>query len=91
MIFNIYGTYSLYQLLGWALVFVGLIVCNELARRTKIGGIIFFLAIPACLTIYFVILTIWGKVDPNSWAASNWTFTKMNSWFHYAKLYAATA
>lgn len=61
MIFNIYGTYSLYQLLGWVLVFVGLIVCNELARRTKIGGIIFFLAIPACLTIYFVILTIWGK------------------------------
>ena len=47
MIFNIYGTYSLYQLLGWVLVFVGLIVCNELARRTKIGGIIFFLAIPA--------------------------------------------
>lgn len=37
MIFNIYGTYSLYQLLGWVLVFVGLIVCNELARRTKIG------------------------------------------------------
>lgn len=91
MIFNIYGTYSLYQLLGWVLVFVGLIVCNELARRTKIGGIIFFLAIPACLTIYFVILTVWGSVDSNSWAASNWTFTKMNSWFHYAKLYAATA
>ena len=79
MIFNIYGTYSLYQLLGWVLVFVGLIVCNELARRTKIGGIIFFLAIPACLTIYFVILTVWGSVDSNSWAASNWTFTKMNS------------
>ena len=91
MLFNIYGSYSLMQLLGWVLVFVGLIVCNELARRTKIGGCIFFLGIPGVLTIYFIVLTIWGHADPNSWAASNWTFTKMNSWFHYAKLYAATA
>ena len=91
MVFNIYGELSYMQLLGWVLVFVGLIVCNELARRTKVGGITFFIGIPALLTIYFIVLTIWGNADPNSWAASNWTFTKMNSWFHYAKLYAATA
>ena len=91
MLFNIYGEFSYMQLIGWALAFCGLVVCNELARRTKTGGIIFFLGIPAALTIYFIVLTIWGNLDPNSWAASNWTFTKMNSWFHYAKLYAATA
>ncbi len=79
------------QLIGWVLAFVGLIVCNEIARRTKIGGIIFFFVIPGLLTLYFIMINIWGNVDPNSWAASNWTFTKMNSWFHYAKLYAATA
>lgn len=91
MFFNVYGSLSLYQLIGWALVFVGLIVCNELARRTKIGGIIFFLGIPGVLTLYFIILNIWAVCDPTSWAAQNWTYTKMNSWFHYAKLYAATA
>lgn len=25
------------------------------------------------------------------WALNNPTYTHMNSWFHYAKLYAATA
>lgn len=58
MLFNIYGDQSYLQLIGWALVFVGLIVCNELARRTKTGGIIFFLGIPGLLTIYFIVLTI---------------------------------
>lgn len=90
MFFNVYGSLSLYQLIGWALAFVGLIVCNELARRTKIGGIIFFLVIPGLLTLYFIVLNIWANVDSSSWAAQNWTYTKMNSWFHYAKLYAAT-
>ena len=33
MLFQIYGEHSLYQLLGWVLVFVGLIVLNEIARR----------------------------------------------------------
>ena len=39
MLFQIYGEHSLYQLLGWVLVFVGLIVLNEIARRSKAGGI----------------------------------------------------
>lgn len=27
-----------FQLLGWVMVFVGLIVLNEFARRSKVGG-----------------------------------------------------
>lgn len=35
MLFQIYGENAGFQLLGWALVFVGLIAANELARRSK--------------------------------------------------------
>ena len=35
MLFQIYGETAGFQLLGWLLVFVGLIVANEIARRTK--------------------------------------------------------
>ena len=44
----------MWQLLGWVLVFAGLIIMNEVARRTKVGGGICFFAIPAGLTIYFI-------------------------------------
>ena len=39
MLFQIYGENAGWQLFGWLLVFVGLILVNELARRTKQGGI----------------------------------------------------
>ena len=42
MFFHLYEGLSGYQLIGWVLVFVGLVVANELARRTKAGGIFFF-------------------------------------------------
>ena len=51
MLFQIYGEHSFYQLLGWVLVFVGLIVLNEIARRSKAGGIALFLAVPAALSV----------------------------------------
>lgn len=38
MLFQIYGENAGYQLLGWLMVFVGLIVLNEVARRSKAGG-----------------------------------------------------
>ena len=38
MLFQIYGDNAMYQLLGWVLVFAGLVICNEIARRTKAGG-----------------------------------------------------
>ena len=71
-------------------VLIGLILFNEFARRTKFGGIITFLAIPLALTVYF--LAIWiGVRNGSQWALENQTHVYMQGWFHYAKLYAATA
>ena len=65
-------------------------LANEFARRTKKGGIICFLILPAVLTVYFIAIYI-GAAMQAEWALTNPTYTHMNSWFHYAKLYAATA
>ena len=75
---------NLWQILGWCLVFAGLIVMNELGRRTKVGGMIIFVIIPAILTIYFILahFNMFG-------GASNPTVAYMDGWFHYFKLYAA--
>lgn len=43
MLFQIYGDMAGWQLLGWVMVFVGLVVMNEIARRTKAGGIFLLL------------------------------------------------
>lgn len=72
------------QLLGWVLVFAGLVILNEIGRRTKIGGIVIFVIIPAILTIYFI-----GIQAGLFGGHSNQTYEYMNGWFHYAKLYAA--
>jgi len=90
MLFQIYGETAGFQLLGWLLVFVGLILANEFARRTKVGGIICFLAIPAALTVYFISIYV-GAAMGAEWALNNPTYVYMNGWFHYFKLYAATA
>ena len=88
MLFQIYGEGAIYQLLGCVLVFAGLVICNELARRSKFGGLLFFIIIPIALTIYFVAIQI-GAAQGASWALNNTTYRYMNGWFHYAKLYAA--
>ncbi|MBD5532643.1 MAG: hypothetical protein HDQ98_10690 [Lachnospiraceae bacterium] len=90
MIFQIYDGRTLWQLLGWVMVFAGLILMNEIARRTKIGGMVCFFAIPAVLTIYFIAIYV-GAAMGAEWALNNQTYVHMNSWFHYAKLYAALA
>ena len=90
MLFQIYGETAMYQLLGFVLVFTGLVLANEFARRTKTGGIICFLVLPAALTVYFIAIAIGARAGAE-WALNNQTYTNMNSWFHYAKLYAATA
>ncbi len=90
MLFQIYGDGAGWQLLGWVLVFVGLILANEIARCTKIGGIACFLILPAILTVYFIAIYV-GAARGAEWALNNQTYVHMNSWFHYAKLYAATA
>ena len=90
MLFQIYGDTALWQLLGWALVFTGLVLANEIARRSKAGGIFFFLVLPAALSVYFIVINVAAAKGVN-WAVNNDTVVHMNSWFHYAKLYAATA
>lgn len=85
MLFQIYGSTAGTQLLGWILVFVGLVVLNEIARRTKVGGLAIFVVIPIILTVYFIIAACGGFGG-----ASNPTMAYMNGWFHYFKLYAAT-
>ena len=90
MLFQIYGDNTVWQLLGWILVFAGLILMNELARRSKTGGIFCFLILPAVLTVYFVAIYV-GAAMGADWALHNQTYLHMTSWFHYAKLYAATA
>lgn len=89
MLFQIYGETAGFQLLGWLMVFVGLILANEFARRTKWGGIACFLVLPAGLTIYFISIYV-GAAMGVQWALNNPTYVYMNSWFHYFKLYAAT-
>lgn len=89
MLFDVYGDTAVFQWVGWVIVFVGLILMNEFARRTKAGGIVCFLVIPAILTIYFIAISVSAAAGAQ-WALDNPTYTDMNSWFHYAKLYAAT-
>ena len=84
MLFQIYGSTAGTQLLGWVLVFVGLILLNEFARQTKVGGIIVFGGVLVTLTVYFIAIQLgaFGGTD-------NQTYAYMNGWFHYFKLYAA--
>jgi len=89
MLFQIYGDNAGWQLLGWCLVFAGLVLANEFARRTKVGGLLCFIALPAVLTVYFVSIYV-GAAMGAEWALTNPTYVYMNGWFHYAKLYAAT-
>ena len=89
MLFQVYGDNAIYQWIGWILVFCCLIGANELARRTKTGGVIAFLVIPAVLTVYFITIYTAAAMGAD-WALNNPTYLYQGSWFHYAKLYAAT-
>ena len=90
MFFQVYGANALSQWGMLLVVLAGLILFNEFARRTKFGGIFTFLVIPLALTAYF--LAIWIGVKTGAqWALENQTHVYMAGWFHYAKLYAATA
>ena len=90
MLFQVYGENAMYQWLGWIMVFVNLIAANEVARRSKTGGIVCFLGIPAVLTVYFISIYVCAGMGME-WALNDPTYLHMGSWFHYAKLYAATA
>lgn len=42
MLFDVWGSDTLIHWAGWAMVFIGLIVLNEVGRRTKLGAAIIF-------------------------------------------------
>ena len=90
MLFDVYGPNALYQWLGLAMVLVLLILLNEFARRTKFGGMFMFFGVCGAMTVYCLAVEI-GAAAGAEWALANPTHTDMNSWFHYAKVYAATA
>ena len=84
MLFQLYSSHAGMQLLGWVLVFVGLILMNEIGRRTKAGGMVIFVIIPVILTVYFILAHVGMFGGEN-----NPTVAIMDGWFHYFKLYAA--
>jgi hypothetical protein len=84
MLFQLYSNHAAMQLVGWLLVFAGLIIMNEIGRRTKVGGLLVFVVIPTVLTIYFIAAHM-GAFG----GSSNPTVAYMDGWFHYFKLYAA--
>lgn len=90
MFFQVYGDGAGWQLIGWVLVFAGLVIVNEIERHTKWGGLFFFGVVPAALTVYFIAIYACAASGAD-WALKNPTYVHMSSWFHYAKLYAATA
>ena len=84
MLFQLYGDQTVVSLIGWVCVFAGLIIMNEIGRRTKFGGMLIFVIIPAILTVYFI-AAHFGAFG----GANNPTVAYMDGWFHYFKLYAA--
>jgi hypothetical protein len=84
MLFQLYSEHAVMQLIGWVLVFCGLILMNEIGRRTKVGGMAVFVIIPTVLTVYFILAHM-GMFG----GSENPTVAYMDGWFHYFKLYAA--
>lgn len=88
MLFQVYGDNALYQWIGWFLVFFGLILLNEFARRSKAGGITMFFVLPVIMTIYCIVVSV-AAASGVEWGVNNPTVLFQNGWFHYAKVYAA--
>ena len=66
---------SMWQLLGWVLVFAGLVILNEIERRTKLGGYGIFVGVLAILTVYFIAIQI--SAANGGWGATNDTYVYM--------------
>lgn len=74
--FTFNGSSPLMMWLVWLGVLTTLFILNEVSRRSKIAGLIFFIALPIALTIsWFTVLKGRSYTD----------------WFHLAKVYSATA
>ena len=70
MLFDVWGSDTLIHWAGWAMVFIGLIVLNEVGRRTKLGAAIIFGVAPLAMTIYCVAIAI-GVSQGAEWALTN--------------------
>ena len=90
MLFDVYGPNAAFQWSGLFMVLIALILLNEVARRWKAGGIFFFFGVCGAMTIYCIAVEV-GAAMGAEWALNNPTYTSMGGWFHYAKVYAATA
>ena len=65
MLFDVWGSDTLIHWAGWAMVFIGLIVLNEVGRRTKLGAAIIFGVAPLAMTIYCVAIAIGVSQAPS--------------------------
>ena len=90
MLFDVYGANAPFQWMGLIMVLVALILLNEFARRTKAGGIFMFIGVCGFMTVYCIAVEV-GAAMGAEWALNNPTYQTMGGWFHYAKVYAATA
>ncbi|PKL00481.1 MAG: hypothetical protein CVV56_05760 [Tenericutes bacterium HGW-Tenericutes-1] len=72
-----FENYSFVNVLMFIAVFIGLILLNELTRRSKILSVITFILIPVIFTIF-----IWGKTDNENTSGN---------WFAWVKTYSALA
>ena len=62
----------------WVVVLLGLILFNEVTRRSKIAAMIGFIVLPVILTIF-----IWPKTAGEG--------SSTGTWFHWVKVYSALA
>ncbi len=67
-----------YDILMWFAVFGALVLLNEVGRANKWTGLVMFVLIPVILTF-----AVWPRTAGPG--------TKMNDWFHWAKVYSALA
>lgn len=58
MLFDVWGSNTGIHWLGWAMVFIGLIVLNEVGRRSKAGAAIIFVVAPLAMTIYCIAIAV---------------------------------
>ncbi|PKK95527.1 MAG: hypothetical protein CVV60_00860 [Tenericutes bacterium HGW-Tenericutes-5] len=72
-----FQNYTLINILAFVGIFVGLILINELTRRSKVLSVVTYILIPILFTIF-----IWGKTDNENTSGN---------WFAWVKTYSALA
>ncbi|MCX7951478.1 MAG: DUF5692 family protein [Clostridiales bacterium] len=74
----LFQSLSFGQIIMWFVVLGGLIIVNEVARRSKYFSFFLFIILPAILTF-----TVWPKTAGEG--------SSVGTWFHWAKVYSALA